>query len=109
MQNLDGQGSNAVPFTILEPLPAFLRGDANQSGVLELSDAQKVLFYLFHGVSVPCRDALDSNDSGDIDLTDAMVILSYLFQEGPAPAAPYPQEGSDPTRGDALDCVEGLP
>lgn len=107
VRNLDGQTSGAVPFTVLPPLERFIRGDADLSGLLELSDALKILFHLFHGVDVSCVDALDVNDTGTVEVTDALRVLNYLFQAGPPPAAPYPLPGSDPTRGDALDCEDG--
>jgi hypothetical protein len=57
---------------------------------------------------VPCADAADADDSGAIDLADAIHLLSALFLGGPAPAAPFPACGTDPTE-DALDCEEACP
>ncbi len=41
-----------------------------------------------------------------IDISDAINLLSYLFASGPAPAAPFPGCGGDPTSTDALDCQD---
>jgi hypothetical protein len=106
VRNADDRESGPAAFTVV-PLPIFIRGDGNQDGGVDLSDALKVLFHLFSGIPVPCRDALDANDSGSVDLTDAIVILDHVFKEGPAPAAPYPASGTD-TTADGLDCEEGI-
>ena len=91
---------------------AFHRGDADQNGELELTDAIQILGYLFLGTStrVPeCEDAGDADDSGVIELTDAIRILGYLFLGTsiiPAPGAPESPCGPDPTtENDPLGCV----
>jgi hypothetical protein len=83
---------------------SFRRGDANQDGQLDLSDAASTLNYLFlGGFFKPCHDALDVNDSGGLDLSDAVALLQFLFQGGPPPAAPHPICGQDPSD-DAIFC-----
>jgi len=87
----------------------FHRGDGDNNGKLELTDAVKVLGYLFLGASAPdCFDAADSDDNGRLELTDAVRILGYLFLGAPPPAPPGPPDtldcGVDPTTDDALDC-----
>ena len=88
----------------------FLRGDVDGSGRLAVSDAIRILAHLFQGdgSAVPCEDAADPDDSGAIDLADAIHLLSGLFLGGPAPAAPFPACGADPTE-DALGCGEACP
>jgi hypothetical protein len=86
-----------------------VRGDANASGVVDVSDGLRILFYLFDGAPVSCVDALDANDSGAVDLSDALRVLAYIFQGGPQPSAPFPSSGSDPSRDDPLDCAVGTP
>jgi hypothetical protein len=84
---------------------AFSRADSTQDGNVDISDAILVLTHLFvGGAHLECRDAADANDDGRIDISDSSYILSYLFLGGPAPAAPYPDRGGDPTE-DALDCL----
>jgi hypothetical protein len=85
--------------------PAFLRGDADGSGHLSITDPILVLQYAFQGGFSPigCLDAADADDSGAIDLTDAVLLLGYLFQASAQPAEPFPFPGSDGTE-DALDC-----
>ena len=83
--------------------PRFVRGEANGDGAVDLSDALKVLFVLFTGAPTDCEDALDADDQGDLNVVDAVYLLEYLFQGGPAPPAPFPAAGEDPT-GDDLGC-----
>ncbi|MGE3166243.1 MAG: M12 family metallo-peptidase [Planctomycetota bacterium] len=83
---------------------SFVRGDANATGSVDISDAVLTLGYLFAGDSVSCLDALDVADDGQVNIGDAISLLSYLFSGGTAPAAPFPAAGIDPTP-DAIDCV----
>ena len=83
---------------------AFLRGDANSDGAMDVADAVRTLEYLFLGFGpVFCLDALDINDSGDVDIVDPICLLLYLFVGGRPPASPYPAIGEDPTE-DLLRC-----
>ena len=82
----------------------FIRGDVNQDGTVDLSDAIGALSYLFIGDrGVDCLQAADIDDSGSIDITDVFAVLSYRFLGGAAPPAPFPTCGDDPTPG-SLDC-----
>jgi hypothetical protein len=83
--------------------PLFRRGDADTSGVLELTDGVFVLNFLFAGGDrPPCRDAADTDDTGLIELTDGVFLLTWMFLGGPEPPPPGPHDcGADPTA-DAL-------
>ncbi len=83
----------------------FVRGDVNQSGKIDLSDAVAVLMHLFGGAPVAgdCLDAADVNDSGFVDVGDAIYGLGYLFAQQAAPPAPFPACGLDTTE-DGLGC-----
>lgn len=84
----------------------FLRGDANDDGNIDLSDAIKILLCKFVGEPCPeCRDAMDANDDGRDDVSDAITILTFLFRGGNAPPTPGPEIcGLDPTPDDLPDC-----
>jgi hypothetical protein len=86
----------------------FIRGDANQDGMVDLSDSIGILSYLFGlppaDVCVLCPDACDANDGGDVDIADAIAVLDYLFGGGSEPPPPFPVAGDDPTA-DALRCI----
>ncbi|MCH2586296.1 MAG: hypothetical protein MK138_16185, partial [Planctomycetes bacterium] len=92
-----------IKFTDTLPAP-FLRGDADTSGEVNLTDAIYLLGYLFQGVEAPaCPDSGDFDDDGRITLTDSILTLNYLFRGGIPPAAPFPGTGQDPTA-DGLQC-----
>ena len=83
---------------------AFLRGDSNTDGRVDLSDAVFTLAYLFQGGDGPlCADSLDSNDSGEVDISDPSHTLRHLFLGGSAPPAPWQECGTDPSA-DGLGC-----
>lgn len=78
----------------------FIRGDFNNTGVVDVSDAVAVLSFLFvPGSPRPCcADAADANDDGIIGIGDAIYLFDYLFpRPGPQPPAPFPSCGGDPT------------
>ena len=86
---------------------AFLRGDANGDGTAHISDAVRILGYLFLGESeVGCPDALDANDDGAIDLTDPIRLLGHLFLGQPPLPEPFESCGPDPTPHDNMGCWE---
>jgi hypothetical protein len=87
--------------------PKFIRGDADGTGVIDLTDAVFALEYLFMAGQAPgCLEAADADDSGVLDLTDPIYTLEYLFLAGPVPPAPFPSPGTDPTA-DSLGCEKG--
>ena len=93
-----------------EPLPQiFLRGDADPTGELNLSDGVRILLYLFQGGSPPaCMDAADVDDNSEVNLTDPVYLLNWLFQQGPPLPAPSLDCGEDPTD-DELSCGDNAP
>lgn len=86
----------------------FTRGDANEDGRVDLSDAIWILDSLF---LVPrptsCEDAADVDDSGFANITDAIYLLNFQFLGGGPPPAPFPGCGEDAT-GDLLRCLGQL-
>jgi hypothetical protein len=68
---------------------AFIRGDANGDGLINLGDAIYILNYLFKGGPAPDPlEAGNANCDGAVDLGDAIYILNYLFKGGPPPGCP---------------------
>ena len=81
-----GASTNKVLFEYVE---SFMRGDANSSGVIDLSDAIFLLRYLFSlGPSPACTSLGDVNNDGKVDLADVSFLLKYLFAGGPPPQPP---------------------
>jgi dockerin type I repeat protein/cohesin domain-containing protein len=92
--------------TILPDIAVFSRGDSNDDGRLDLSDAVATLAFLYQAGSRPaCLDAADFTDDGVIDISDPIASLNFLYLGGPPPAAPYPAAGTDPTE-DGLGCFD---
>jgi DNA-binding beta-propeller fold protein YncE len=79
----------------------FIRGDVEENGAINITDAIAILSYLFIGGRKPaCLDAADTNDDGIVNITDPIALLGYLFLSSTAPASPFPQAGLDPTEDD---------
>jgi hypothetical protein len=74
------------------PAISFLRGDVDFNGRLELTDAIRMLGYLFLGEPIDCPAVGEVNGSGlPPGLTDPIYLLNFLFQGGPPPAPPFPE------------------
>ena len=84
----------------------FRRGDADGNGILELTDAVRILNFLFSGGEAPgCLDAGDADDNGRLELTDAINDLGFLFLGNAPPPAPGPTDcGVDPTEDGLVEC-----
>ena len=74
----------------------FLRGDANEDGVVSISDALLVDAFLFRkGPAPKCRSAADIDDDGRIEINDVLKNLNFEFLAGRPPPAPFPNVGPD--------------
>jgi len=80
------------------PDVAFVRGDTNDDGRIDISDGVRTLVSLFLDPAEPrCASSHDIDDDGSLDVSDAVNLLQYLFRGGTAPEAPFPDCGTDPT------------
>jgi hypothetical protein len=86
---------------------SFRRGDSDDNGAVNLTDAVNVLNWLFQqGPAPSCQDAADSDDNGAANLTDAVFVLQHLFQQGVPPGAPGPTDcGPDPQEDALPECA----
>jgi|GEM_PF-1721715 len=86
--------------------PQFVRGDADDNGIVNLTDAIFNLNYLFIGGAAPtCMDASDADNNGSLQLTDGIFILNYLFIGGAPPPDPNGECGLDPEEpADGIGC-----
>ncbi|MCK4223592.1 MAG: T9SS type A sorting domain-containing protein [candidate division Zixibacteria bacterium] len=68
--------------------PAFIWGDANGDGVIDLGDVVFLINYLFKFGVAPCPiQAGDANCDGTVDLGDVVYLINYLFKGGPPPSS----------------------
>jgi len=88
------------------PAPVFVRGDADDNGIINLTDAIFNLNYLFSGGAEPtCQDSADADNNGSLQLTDGVFILMFLFSGGASPPDPGVECGVDPADpADAIAC-----
>ena len=86
---------------------AFVRGDVDVSGTVNLADPILGLNFIF-GLSDPtgCPDACDANDDGSINISDMTLLIGHLFMAASGPDSPYPNCGPDPDESDTLDCAD---
>ena len=86
--------------------PRFVRGDADDNGIVNLTDAIFNLNYLFIGGAAPtCMDSSDADNNGSLQLTDGIFILNFLFSGGAPPPAPGGECGLDPEEpADGIGC-----
>ena len=93
---IDSGGKTIDSMTITKggARPLFRRGDTDANASLDITDAVRILGYLFLGSpALECLEAADSDDSGELELTDAVRILNHAFLGGPPPEAPGPPPG----------------
>ncbi len=85
----------------------FLRGDANDDGVVDLGDPVHSLNHLFGGgPEPPCADAADANDDAVLDLADPIFTFGFLFLGESSIPSPGAQGcGPDPTADELPRCV----
>ncbi|MEM7233884.1 MAG: PEP/pyruvate-binding domain-containing protein, partial [Planctomycetota bacterium] len=82
----------------------FLRGDVDEDSRLSLSDATRLLGFLFQrGPPLVCRSSADANDDGKLRIDDAVLLLGHLFRGEQDLPEPFPDCGADPTP-DLLGC-----
>lgn len=76
----------------------FRRGDANDDGVVDLSDCSYISnWFCCGGPAPPCLEAADANDNGQNEPSDAVYICMFLYSGGPPPLDPGPYTcGPDP-------------
>jgi hypothetical protein len=84
---------------------AFLRGDADCDGEVDIADPIRMLFHLFvGGHPLFCERSADSNEDARVDIGDPICVLQALFTgSGPLAGRPWQCE-EDPADG-SLSCA----
>ncbi len=84
---------------------SFRRGDCNDDGDVNISDAVCALNWLFLGAPDPgCIAATNTNGDAAVDISDATFLLNHLFLGGAAPVSPYPDCGPGTFPADRESC-----
>ncbi|MGB5136926.1 MAG: choice-of-anchor B family protein, partial [Candidatus Zixiibacteriota bacterium] len=69
----------------------FVCGDADNSGVITISDAVYLISYIFSGGPAPNpSESGDPNCDGSTNISDAVYLINYIFAGGPAACAMCP-------------------
>lgn len=68
---------------------AWLPGDADGDGLVNISDAVYLIQYIFAGgpIPQPVLEAGDADCDGLVNISDAVYLIQYIFAGGPAPCA----------------------
>ena len=79
-----GSETEQITFRIA-PSP-FLAGDADNNGVVNISDAVYIVSYIFSGGPAPVpMVAGDADCNGLITISDVVYLINFIFSGGPAP------------------------
>ena len=71
---------------VLIPHCCIAAGDANDDGVVNISDVVFLINDVFRdGPVPPCSSQGDANGNGMLNLDDAVHVINYVFKGGPAP------------------------
>ena len=113
----DGPGMHGMPHSATIVLPrmgvlvfgrapsvGFIRGDCDNSGEVDFTDAIRGLeFLLLGGESLDCTAACDANFDRGFDFTDAIDTLKFIFLGTEPPPLPWPECGGGEVP-DGLEC-----
>src|SRR5690606_13503141 len=66
---------------------AYLNGDVDYSGLVNVSDAVYLINYIFTGgpYPVPWASAVAIDASPNVSISDVVFLINYIFAGGPAP------------------------
>ncbi len=74
---------------------AYVPGDADSSGQVDIDDAVFLVEYVLAGGSAPDPiEAGDADCSGGIDIDDVVYLIGYIFSGGPAPCSETEPSGN---------------
>jgi len=76
---------------------SIARGDADNSGSVNIADAVYIISFMFKGGPYPQPDFLtgDADCDADVSLADAVYIVNYIFNGGPEPSICFAYEWKD--------------
>jgi|GEM_PF-7014812 len=79
--------SRAVNLIGIPYILKYVQGDANQDGVVDITDAINILEWRYEGKPLASASDImnhaDINMDGEIDMSDSITLISFLFSGGP--------------------------
>jgi hypothetical protein len=82
-----GLTSSLSPFAM--GIPAYICGDVNSDGHVNILDITFLISYLYKGGPAPGQpDAANVNSDGAINILDITYLISFLYKGGPEPNCP---------------------
>jgi hypothetical protein len=87
---LSATATSAIGVVDVDSCETFVfvqRGDADNSGAINITDAVHLITYIFASgpAPVPIDEAGDADCDGITNISDAVAIISYIFAGGPYP------------------------
>ena len=80
----------AIDHGLIPDLLACLHGDADNNGIITISDAVYMINYIFAGGPPPATPCLGDADCNCIlTISDAVYLINYIFAGGPFPVCPF--------------------
>jgi hypothetical protein len=65
---------------------AFMRGDSNNDGDVDIGDVSFLISYIFRSGPAPAiEEAADANSDTTVDVSDALYLVNFIFRHGPPP------------------------
>jgi len=65
---------------------AFMRGDSNNDGQVDIADISFLVSYVFRSGPEPASlEAADVNSDTNVDVSDALYLVNFIFRQGPPP------------------------
>ncbi|MFH1202581.1 MAG: RHS repeat-associated core domain-containing protein [Candidatus Omnitrophota bacterium] len=84
----------ALILLVAQPSWAWVCGDANADGKVDVGDVVYLVNYLFKNGPAPAPlESGDVNIDGKVDVGDVVYLINYLFKNGPSPCRPYYKRG----------------
>lgn len=69
--------------------PAYICGDANGNGIVNIQDVTTLINFLYKGGPAPNPlEAGDANGNGILNIQDVTYLVNFLYKEGPQPLCP---------------------
>jgi len=82
----DNTGSSDEQILTVEIGPAWVCGDVDGDGTVNLLDVTFLLSYIYKsGDAPPVLEAADVNNTGELNILDITYLINYLYKDGPDP------------------------